>query len=99
MKSKNTKICRECGKRFHLNGFQPHSRTPDGRMHICKACHHERLIMGRNPVSTTTKRETANDLVLEEIDNRIAVLNRKRIKYIRNKKFTKATLNHIIDSL
>ena len=98
MKKNTTKICDDCGKRFHLNGFHPHPTTPDGRMHICKTCHRNR-VTGTGHVQRTKRSNAVKDLILEEIDNRIAVLRRKRNKYVRTGKVTKATINHIIDSL
>jgi len=104
MKKNTTKICAECDKTFHLKGFHPHPSTPDGRMHMCKICHRERLLgTGHVQRANVQRAKKSNvvvkDLILEEIDNRIAVLNRKRNKYVRTGKMTKVTLNNIIDSL
>ena len=46
MTERKTKICASCEKEKDLDDFQPHYRTADGRMNVCRVCHRRAAVKG-----------------------------------------------------
>lgn len=41
------KVCKNCDKRLAVSEFYGHSKAADGKMHICKSCHKNKVSINR----------------------------------------------------
>ena len=94
------KQCSVCGKNKPIKtGFHPNAGTPDGHMYMCKSCFSNRLKNTGHIQKQKRRKKNPSDVILVELDNRIALLQRKRDKYIQNAKLSKTLVDRIIKEL